>query len=187
MRQLLLCVSAAIVMCCGNVLAQPEQQTSGAAISYLNHALDVKQQNSLHRKSIDWIKLRQETLAQATGSQSPADTYEAIRFALKSWVITTAFSNSHLRNCNPKIKKLVRGLMMLKLFQALGRSGVDLLTLIDVSRAPAFRRSLAQELPALSFLYSSTPMTAKCTFTQIRWARPSRNWLKSTPEGGLSI
>lgn len=83
MRQLVLCVAAAVVMCCGNVLAQPEQPTSGAAMSYLNHALDVMQQNSLHRKSIDWVKLRQETLDQAAGSQSSADTYEAIRSALQ--------------------------------------------------------------------------------------------------------
>ncbi len=41
------------------------------------------QQNSLHRKSIDWMKLRQETLAQATGAQTSADTYEAIRSALQ--------------------------------------------------------------------------------------------------------
>lgn len=83
MRQMLLCASAGVMMFCGNVQAQPEQQTSGAAISYLNHALDVMQQNSLHRKSIDWPKLRPEAVDQATGAQSPADTYEAIRFALQ--------------------------------------------------------------------------------------------------------
>jgi len=83
MRQMLLCLSAAVLMYCGSILAEPEQQASGVAISYVNHALDVMQQNSLHRKSINWPKLRQETLDQAAGSQIPPDTYDAIRFALR--------------------------------------------------------------------------------------------------------
>ena len=70
-------------MSCGSVQAQPQQKTSVAAISYLNHALNVMQQNSLRRKSIDWVKLRQETVDQASGAEGPADTYEAIRFALQ--------------------------------------------------------------------------------------------------------
>ncbi len=63
-------------------VAQSEQQTSGAAVGYINHALDIMQQNSLHRKVVDWRQLRRETLERAEGSQTAADTYDAIRFAL---------------------------------------------------------------------------------------------------------
>jgi hypothetical protein len=55
---------------------------SNVARSYLNQALDIMQQNSLHKKEIDWAKLRAETLAQAKGAQTTYDTYDAIWFAL---------------------------------------------------------------------------------------------------------
>jgi carboxyl-terminal processing protease len=72
----LLTLSAALI-------AQSEQSSS-AAINYLNHALDIMEEKSFRRQSVDWVKLRRVALEQATGAQSPADTYEAIRVALRS-------------------------------------------------------------------------------------------------------
>lgn len=53
-------------------------------ISYLNHALDLMEANSIWQKDFDWKKLRSETLARSEGAEILADTYEAIRFALYS-------------------------------------------------------------------------------------------------------
>lgn len=55
---------------------------SAEASAYLNEALDVMQNNSLYRESIDWEALRQDTFEVAKYAQTPADTYGAIRFAL---------------------------------------------------------------------------------------------------------
>jgi carboxyl-terminal processing protease len=55
---------------------------SSEAAIYLNEALDIIENNSLHRESIDWDKLRQGTFEVARYAQTPADTYGAIRFAL---------------------------------------------------------------------------------------------------------
>ena len=52
------------------------------ASAYLNEALDIMQNNSLYRESIDWDALRQATFDVAKHAQTPADTYGAIRFAL---------------------------------------------------------------------------------------------------------
>jgi len=49
---------------------------------YLNEALDIMQNNSLHRESIDWEALRKSAFEVAQYAQTPADTYGAIRFAL---------------------------------------------------------------------------------------------------------
>ena len=55
---------------------------SPEAKNYLDHALDLMQQNALNRASIDWVQLRQQTLAHAEGAKSTFDTYPAIQFAL---------------------------------------------------------------------------------------------------------
>jgi carboxyl-terminal processing protease len=44
--------------------------------------LDIIENNSLHRESIDWDKLRKGAFEVARYAQTPADTYGAIRFAL---------------------------------------------------------------------------------------------------------
>jgi len=51
---------------------------------YLNHALDLMATNSFRRNDVDWKKVRSSALARAEGAQIPADTYDAIRFALYS-------------------------------------------------------------------------------------------------------
>jgi carboxyl-terminal processing protease len=55
---------------------------SPEAKTYLEHALDLMQQNALNRSSIDWTQLRQQTLAHAEGTKTTFDTYPAIQFAL---------------------------------------------------------------------------------------------------------
>lgn len=55
---------------------------SSEAAIYLNEALDIIENNSLHRESIDWDKLRKGAFEVARYAQTPADTYGAIRFAL---------------------------------------------------------------------------------------------------------
>ena len=53
-------------------------------IAYVNRALDEMQARSLRRNSIDWSRLRKETLARAAHAEITVDTYDAIRFALAS-------------------------------------------------------------------------------------------------------
>jgi hypothetical protein len=57
-------------------------ETSAEAKNYIDAALKIMQEHFLHKDKIDWLRLRQETLAQATGAQTVVDTYPAIRFAL---------------------------------------------------------------------------------------------------------
>jgi len=54
---------------------------SPAARAYLEQALDLMQKDALHKKSIDWVDVRKETLAHANGAQTTFDTYPAIVFA----------------------------------------------------------------------------------------------------------
>ena len=53
------------------------------AKAYLQAALEVMQTNSLRKKSVDWNHVRQKALKAAAGAEVPADTYEAIRVALR--------------------------------------------------------------------------------------------------------
>lgn len=61
-----------------------DQGVSAPAQAYLEHAIDVMQQNALHSEKIDWRTLRAEALEHARGAEVPADTYDAIRWALKT-------------------------------------------------------------------------------------------------------
>ena len=67
----------------GGAGAQSNASLSAEAKAYLQEALDIMQQYALHKRSIDWDALRKSTLDFAAGAQSPLDTYEAIRFALR--------------------------------------------------------------------------------------------------------
>ena len=62
--------------------ARPELPISAAASAYLEEALDIMQYTSLHRDSIDWDALRESAFKIAEHAQTPADTYDAIRYAL---------------------------------------------------------------------------------------------------------
>ena len=54
---------------------------SGEATHYLNQALDLMQAYSLHRKEIDWARLRREVFVYAKAAQTTQETYPAIVFA----------------------------------------------------------------------------------------------------------
>jgi carboxyl-terminal processing protease len=70
------------VLCVCVALTHAADEISPVAQSYLDSALNVMQQNFLHKDKIDWPQLRRETLSQAAGAQIPVDTYPAVRFAL---------------------------------------------------------------------------------------------------------
>ena len=52
------------------------------AENYLAGALDIMERNALHRESIDWGAVRAEAFRRAAAASSPAETYDAIRWAL---------------------------------------------------------------------------------------------------------
>jgi carboxyl-terminal processing protease len=60
----------------------PPKVISPTAATYVEAALKIMQAHFLHKERIDWLKLKEETLAQAAGAQTAVDTYPAIRFAL---------------------------------------------------------------------------------------------------------
>lgn len=55
---------------------------SPSASGYLEEALDIMQNNSLQRYSIDWEALRTTVFEMAQHAQTPAETYGVIRYAL---------------------------------------------------------------------------------------------------------
>ena len=76
---------AIVALCCLGTLSSQTPEAapamSASANSYLDHVLDLMQQNALHKKEIDWPALRIETLWHAAGAQSTVDTYPGIFFA----------------------------------------------------------------------------------------------------------
>jgi carboxyl-terminal processing protease len=65
-------------------MPQDSASTSASAIEYVNQALDLVQMHSINARKVDWASLRKEALAHAAGAQTTYDTYDAIRFALRS-------------------------------------------------------------------------------------------------------
>jgi carboxyl-terminal processing protease len=68
-------------------LAQPQnpaKQAKTDPVAYLNRALDEMQARALRRSNVDWPRIRAEALSRAKKAAVPADTYDAIRFALAS-------------------------------------------------------------------------------------------------------
>ena len=58
-------------------------QTAPAdAQAYLESALQIMQENFVHRDKIDWAQIRRAAIDAARGAQKPEDTYDAIRAAL---------------------------------------------------------------------------------------------------------
>jgi hypothetical protein len=52
------------------------------ADDYLANALEIMEGNALHRDNIKWATVRAEASRGAIGASSPAETYDAIRWAL---------------------------------------------------------------------------------------------------------
>lgn len=59
-------------------------EISAQALSFLNQAVQIMQTNALNRSQVDWIKLQEQVNVQAGSAQTPADTYQAIQYALNS-------------------------------------------------------------------------------------------------------
>lgn len=55
---------------------------SGEAKAYLNRAIDIMEERSINRDSIDRKALRAATMHQARGTETTADTYSALRYAI---------------------------------------------------------------------------------------------------------
>lgn len=66
-----------------NVALVTVEETSTTARNYLNGVLDIMQANSIKRYEIEWSTFRSQTLADAAGAQTTADTYGAIRQAIR--------------------------------------------------------------------------------------------------------
>ncbi len=57
---------------------------SPEAAAYLNSALDIMQQYSINKKSIDWPVFRANIIRMGTNAKTPVDTYPLIRAALSN-------------------------------------------------------------------------------------------------------
>ncbi|MDQ2717178.1 MAG: S41 family peptidase [Chloroflexota bacterium] len=85
---LLVLMMAVLLASCGQTTAgpattpTPTPALSSSARAYLTAALDIMQRYSVNRKKINWTTLRQDAFYLAAGSQTPADTYQAIRYAV---------------------------------------------------------------------------------------------------------
>ena len=55
---------------------------SKPAAEYLNRAVDLMQQNALHRNEINWTAVREAAFLHSQGAQTSVDTYPGIYFAL---------------------------------------------------------------------------------------------------------
>ncbi|HEY1464015.1 MAG TPA: S41 family peptidase [Terriglobales bacterium] len=80
---LLLSFSLLIILnLCEPMVAQEKTPAmSDSAHKYLEQVLDLMQKNALHRSSIDWTQVRQETFTRAQNAQTTVDTYPAIAYA----------------------------------------------------------------------------------------------------------
>ncbi|MBB5327516.1 S41 family peptidase [Tunturiibacter gelidoferens] len=63
-------------------ISTPSAPISKPAAEYLNHALDLMQQNALHSKEIDWAAVREGAFLHSEGAQTSIDTYPGIYFVL---------------------------------------------------------------------------------------------------------
>jgi len=50
--------------------------------TYLNKAVDVIEENSINKNSIDWVKFRNEVLEKGKNAESIKETYPVIQYAL---------------------------------------------------------------------------------------------------------
>jgi carboxyl-terminal processing protease len=68
----------------GTLIAQSSTRPnlSPVASTYLNHVLDLMQQNVINAKEIDWTTVRREAFLSADGAKTTVDTYPAIYYAL---------------------------------------------------------------------------------------------------------
>lgn len=83
---LVVLLSSLLIACGGETTTDPPANPkviSVVAEAYLNQALNYMQNNSIKRHEINWPLFRRQAIAQAGAARRPADTYDAIRFALR--------------------------------------------------------------------------------------------------------
>ncbi len=68
---------------CGGEPAGPENQLSDVARDYFEHVLDLMQQHSIKRFEINWPDFRADAYRRLGPTQTTADTYDAIRYAIE--------------------------------------------------------------------------------------------------------
>ena len=73
---------AALIGGLTNPTIAPAQQPGTTTSAYLGQALDLMQQHSLFKKTINWPELRKQAFAMAADAKEPIETYDSIRFAL---------------------------------------------------------------------------------------------------------
>jgi len=66
------------------------KEISPAAKNYLQAALDLMKANAARKKAVDWNLVTQKALKAAAAAEVPADTYDAIRLALRDLKDTRA-------------------------------------------------------------------------------------------------
>src|SRR5688572_13791520 len=88
-RRVRLCVLAVLLLLlgCGNddgiAIPPPPLDDAQRATAYLNELLDIMQRNSINRLKLDWPVFRATVLAAGKDAKSIAETYPAIREALR--------------------------------------------------------------------------------------------------------
>ncbi|MET8957719.1 S41 family peptidase [Streptomyces sp. NPDC004393] len=76
---------------------------SADARSYLSKVLDIMEKNALRRHQVDWAEVRRQAFSRARAAQKPSDTYDAIRFALRT--VGHGHSSSYDPEQVPNIEK----------------------------------------------------------------------------------
>ncbi|MER7811893.1 S41 family peptidase [Streptomyces sp900116325] len=81
----LMAVTAALVVTAGCTAAAPSpgEAMSPKARTYLTKALDIMERNSLLSTEVDWTAVRRGAFDRAGTAQTPAETYGAVRQALR--------------------------------------------------------------------------------------------------------
>lgn len=77
-------VVAATTGCTSRAREASGDDMAPTARTYLSKALSIMEEHSLLRHQIDWADVRSKAFTQAHGARKPADTYGAIRSALRS-------------------------------------------------------------------------------------------------------
>jgi carboxyl-terminal processing protease len=80
--RLLLPLCLLLAACSGDP-SGPRERMSPEARAYLDAALDIMEENSIHRARIDWPELRERAVDHAGAAQTTAETYPAIRVAIR--------------------------------------------------------------------------------------------------------
>lgn len=82
-KSALVCAALAVAGCTAEGNVGTASGMTPKASAYLTSALDVMEKHSLVTADVDWPKVRRDAVARARKAQTPAETYGAIRQALR--------------------------------------------------------------------------------------------------------